>query len=171
MSLLIRTQQNWLPRLFDGLLTLLAWVGLVYLIYRGVLSLLDNSRMGLRLSFGLRILETLSTLTVYALVAAAIALVLFVWAKYNQRRAGTYKRRERVPDAGIQCLSNEFQVSLTAFEYLQRQQVLVLHHHDHGSLSAIELPGTGLLLPAMAESDMFEQISHNLEDEVWLDAP
>lgn len=171
MSLLIHTQQKWLPRLFDGLLTMLAWVGLVYLIYRGVLSLLHHSHMGLRLSFGLEILQTLSTLTVYAVVALAIGLALFAWAKYNQRRAGHYQRRARVPDVGRQGLSNEFQVSLAAFEYLQRQQVLVLHHHAHGSLSAIELPGTGLLLPAMAELDMFEQISHNLEGEAASSVP
>ncbi|MCU1717781.1 poly-beta-1,6-N-acetyl-D-glucosamine biosynthesis protein PgaD [Pseudomonas sp. 5P_3.1_Bac2] len=168
MSLLIHTQQKWLPRLIDGLLTLLAWVGLAYLIYRGVLALLHNSHMGLRLSFGLEILQTLSTLTAYAVVALAIGLCLFAWAKYNERRAGNYQRRERVPDVGVQSLSDEFQVSLTAFAYLQCQQVLVLHHHDHGSLSAIELPGTGLLLPAMTETDMFEQICHNLEGEAKL---
>lgn len=35
MSLLIRTQQHWLPRSIDALLTLVAWLGLGYLVVQG----------------------------------------------------------------------------------------------------------------------------------------
>lgn len=83
MSLLIRTQQKWLPRSIDALLTLAAWVGFGYLLVQGVAAVIANDQQGPRLSLGTEFLLTLDTLLIYLLVALLIGTVLLVWAKYN----------------------------------------------------------------------------------------
>jgi|GEM_PF-1372492 len=151
MSLLIRTQQRLLPRLIDIALTLAAWLGMAYLVLQGVQGLLQGRQNSPRLWFGIEFLQTLDTLLIYLLVGLAIGAVLLAWAKYNERRADWYQRRERMPDICERGLSANFQVSLPILDCLQNQQVLILHHHGHGALAAIEFPGTGLRLPAQAE--------------------
>src|SRR5690606_8271979 len=79
-----------------------------------------------------------------------IGLMLFAWAKYSQQRSGGYPRRGRAPDVGEAGLAANFEVSLAIVNCLQRQQVLILHNHDHGHLCAIEFPGTGLRLSAQS---------------------
>lgn len=150
MSLLIRTQQKWLPRSIDALLTLIAWVGFGYLLVQGVAAVIADDQQGPRLSLGTEFLLTLDTLLIYLLVALLIGAVLLVWAKYNEQRASGYERRERMPDICEVGLSENFQVSLPVLDCLQNQQVLILHNHEHGALAAIEFPGTALRLPAHA---------------------
>lgn len=158
MSLLIRTQQRLLPRLIDITLTLAAWFGMAYLVVQGVKGLLQGGQNSPRLWFGIEFLQTLDTLLIYLLVGLAIGAVLLAWAKYNERRADWYQRRERMPDICERGLSANFQVSLPILDCLQNQQVLILHNHAHGALAAIEFPGTGLRLPAQAGAELLQEL-------------
>ncbi|MVW73731.1 poly-beta-1,6-N-acetyl-D-glucosamine biosynthesis protein PgaD [Pseudomonas xionganensis] len=158
MSLLIRTQQRLLPRVIDIALTLAAWAGMAYLVMQGVKGLLQGEQNSPRLWFGIEFLQTLDTLLVYLLVGLAIGALLLAWAKYNERRAEWYERRERMPDICERGLSANFQVSLPILDCLQNQQVLILHNHAHGALAAIEFPGTGLRLPAQAEAALLKEL-------------
>jgi biofilm PGA synthesis protein PgaD len=158
MSLLIRTQQHWLPRSIDALLTLVAWLGLLYLLVQGVTAVTANGQQGSRLSLGTEFLLTLDTLLIYLVVALMVGAALLVWAKYNERRAYGYERRERMPDVCEVGLSENFQVSLPILDCLQNQQVLILHNHEHGALAAIEFPGTALSLPALASDESLKEL-------------
>ncbi len=56
---LIFTEQRFLPRAIDVLLTLVAWIGFIYLIYKGLITALTHSPyMGVRPFF-----TTLDTVT------------------------------------------------------------------------------------------------------------
>ena len=62
---LIFTERRLLPRIIDVLLTIFAWVGFLYLIYKGLITALAHSPyMGVRPFF-----TTLDTVTFYILVA------------------------------------------------------------------------------------------------------
>ena len=88
---LIFTERRLLPRIIDVLLTLIAWVGFLYLIYKGLITALAHSPyMGVRPFF-----TTLDTVTFYILVALVNGLVLIGWAKYNQFRFRVERRSRR----------------------------------------------------------------------------
>lgn len=88
---LIFTEQRLLPRIIDVLLTLFAWVGFLYLIYKGLITALAHSPyIGVRPFF-----TTLDTVTFYILVALVNGLVLIGWAKYNQFRFRVERRSRR----------------------------------------------------------------------------
>jgi biofilm PGA synthesis protein PgaD len=158
MSLLIKTQQHWLPRTVDSLLTLLAWAGVTYLVIMGVLGMLESNQQGARASLGHEFLLTLDTLLIYLMVAVVITAMLFTWAKYNQLRAEWYPRRKRMSDVGEMGLAESFQVSVAVLECLQKQQVLIVHNHAHGALKAIELPGIAVRMPAHSNDEKLEEL-------------
>ena len=88
---LIFTERRLLPRIIDVLLTAIAWVGFIYLIYKGLITALAHSPyMGVRPFF-----TTLDTVTFYILVALVNGLVLIGWAKYNQFRFRVERRSRR----------------------------------------------------------------------------
>lgn len=111
MSLLIHSQQSRLGRAVDLLLTLSAWVAMAYLLVQGVASLLASGRHGSRPALVAGIMPTLDTLLIYLLVALGLGAILLAWAKYNERRAGWYQRRSRMPDIAEETLAANFQVS------------------------------------------------------------
>ncbi|MFI8609650.1 poly-beta-1,6-N-acetyl-D-glucosamine biosynthesis protein PgaD [Pseudomonas sp. AOB-7] len=158
MSLLIRSQQSRLGRAVDVLLTLSAWAAMAYLLVQGVASLLASGRHGPRPALVAEIMPTLDTLLIYLLVALGLGTILLAWAKYNERRAGWYQRRSRMPDIAEETLAANFQVSLAILDCLQRQQVLILHNGEDGALAAIEFPGTALRLPALASDELLESL-------------
>lgn len=150
MTLLIRTQQRWLPRAIDTLLTLLAWCGMTYLLVQGVAAVIANGQQGPRPSLGIEFLLTLDTLLIYLLVSLGVATVLLAWAKYHEYRAEWRQRRVRVPNVCERGLSESFQVSLAILDCLRHRQVLILHNNEQGALAAVALPDTALRLPAPA---------------------
>jgi biofilm PGA synthesis protein PgaD len=154
MNVLLKTQPHWLLRLRDGALTLLAWAGFFYLLERGIQSVLVVGWQGPDLTFGRRFLATMDTLLIYLLVAVTIGLLLFLWATYNQLRAAKSQRRSRIADVTAAELAESVNLPLDIVRGLQEQQVLILHHDNHGQLVAIERPGTGqrLAVPSSAGS-------------------
>lgn len=150
MTLLIRTQQRWLPRTIDTFLTLLAWCGMTYLLLQGIAAVIANGQQGPRPSLGVEFLLTLDTLLIYLLVALAIGVALLAWAKYHEYRAAWRQRRVRVPNVCERGLSRSFQVSLAILDCLRTQQVLILHNNEQGALAAVVFPETALRLPAPA---------------------
>lgn len=95
---LIFTERRLLPRIIDVLLTAIAWVGFIYLIYKGLITALAHSPyMGVRPFF-----TTLDTVTFYILVALVNGLVLIGWAKYNGFVFGS---NAAVADPGLKTMS------------------------------------------------------------------
>ncbi|HCN97402.1 MAG TPA: poly-beta-1,6-N-acetyl-D-glucosamine biosynthesis protein PgaD, partial [Leclercia sp.] len=67
---LIFTEQRLFPRALDSLLTIVAWLGFGWLIYSGLITAIEhNPFMGTRPFY-----TTLSTLSIYLLVACLISL-------------------------------------------------------------------------------------------------
>jgi biofilm PGA synthesis protein PgaD len=151
MSLLIRTQQHWLPRTIDTLLTLIAWVGFISLIIIGVRDLYTgtSNRTFMQLLFEVR--PTLDTLIVYVICGLVIGGILLIWAKYNEVRAGRYARRKETVQVDTVGLASSFRVSAAVIEFLRSEQVWILHNHEHGDLAAIEVPGFGMKVLANAD--------------------
>ncbi|GIZ12640.1 poly-beta-1,6-N-acetyl-D-glucosamine biosynthesis protein PgaD [Pseudomonas sp. NCCP-436] len=151
MTLLIRTQQHWLPRCVDVLLTVIAWIGFVGLVYAGIREMADAVPLEQRLIESEILMSTLETLLVYLLGGVLIAALLLFWAKYNQLRARRYTRRQCPGRLCVDGLSGSFRVAPEVIETLHGGQVWILHHHEHGDLSAIEMPGKGIVLTADAQ--------------------
>ncbi|KES25537.1 MULTISPECIES: poly-beta-1,6-N-acetyl-D-glucosamine biosynthesis protein PgaD [unclassified Pseudomonas] len=137
---LIKTPQHWLPRSLDVLLTLCAWAIFVWLMERGIASLLASGWRGPRLDWSGQFLQTLDTLMVYVLCSALIAALLVSWARYNQIRAARYERRSRMPDLSRQALSRSFNISGDTLARLHGAQVVTLHNDEHGNLVWVENP-------------------------------
>ncbi|WXL26349.1 poly-beta-1,6-N-acetyl-D-glucosamine biosynthesis protein PgaD [Ectopseudomonas mendocina] len=158
MSLLIRTQQHWLPRSVDALLTIIAWVGFISLIVIGVRDLIGGSMGAISLNLLMGIKPTLETLLVYLITGAVIGAILLMWAKYNEVRARRYERRQGVESLDIERLSASFRVSPAVIEFMQSEQVWIVHNYEYGDLSAIEIPGLGLKLPANADHSRLQSV-------------
>ena len=88
---LIFTEQRLFPRALDLLLTIIAWLGFCWLIYSGLINAIEHDPfMGTRPFY-----TTLSTLSIYLLVACLIDMALIGWAKYNQLRFRIERRKRR----------------------------------------------------------------------------
>ncbi|HHN8542830.1 poly-beta-1,6-N-acetyl-D-glucosamine biosynthesis protein PgaD [Citrobacter cronae] len=131
---LIFTERRLLPRIIDVLLTIFAWVGFLYLIYKGLITALAHSPyMGVRPFF-----TTLDTVTFYILVALVNGLVLIGWAKYNQFRFRV-ERRSRRPGLEEHELAESLRITRELVTELNKARVLTVHHHENGEISHIDV--------------------------------
>ena len=87
---LVRTRQHPVMWGIDVLLTLLAWAGLIWLLARGITSMLD-SHGGPRLEAP--IFAALNTLQIYLWIALFNAVILISWARYQQRKGRKFAQR------------------------------------------------------------------------------
>ena len=87
---LVRTRQRTAMWLIDVLLTLVAWAGLIWLLARGIGSMLDTHG-GPR--FDAPIFAAINTLQVYLWIAVFNAVILISWARYQQRRGRQFAQR------------------------------------------------------------------------------
>lgn len=125
---LIVTERRLLPRLFDSLMTLIAWVGFIWLIHHGVVSILHVQQ-----EEGINLLGmTFRTLALYMLFAMVNSLFLILWAKYNQRRFRV-ERRTRRPDFSDEQLAAYFGLSPEVLAQLNQSHIAVVSYNDAGT--------------------------------------
>jgi biofilm PGA synthesis protein PgaD len=146
--MIIRTQQHWLARAVDIVLTLIAWAVLLWLIVDSVSDIRRADQLASSLRAGQHFLATMESVLLYVLLGCLMAAVLFGWARYNQVRAGWYDRRHRIPDISSETIARSFQVDHSLLERIQGQQRMILHHDRSGALRSVELPGLGQHLEA-----------------------
>lgn len=131
---LLFTERRLLPRIIDVLLTLIAWVGFIYLIYKGLINALAHSPyMGVRPFF-----TSLDTVTFYILVALINGLVLIGWAKYNQYRFRV-ERRSRRPGLEHHELAESMRITPELAMELNKGRVMTVHHHENGEIEYVEV--------------------------------
>lgn len=131
---LIYTELRWLPRLLDILLTLLAWGGFLWLIYRGVvLALHQNSYFGTS-----TVLGTFGSILGYLLLIVIGSLVLISWAKYNQYRY-RHERRQRRAELTPEELAESLEVDKQTMSRASMARNQVLHHASDGSIERVEV--------------------------------
>lgn len=129
---LIYTERRRLPRLLDTLLTLLIWIGFLWLIYQGLISVLQ-----VRPDAGPRPLNlSISTITMYVLIALFNSLLLILWAQYNQHRFAV-ERRTRRDELSDEKLAGYFGMTADMLLQMKDTQVIVVSHDVDGSLTGV----------------------------------
>lgn len=129
---LIFTEQRLFPRALDSLLTIVAWLGFSWLIYTGLINAIEHDPfMGTRPFY-----TTLSTLSVYLLVASLISLALITWAKYNQLRFRV-ERRKRRPELERHEVAASFNITPELALIMSEAKVFTLAHYDTGAIDRV----------------------------------
>lgn len=132
---LIHTSQRPLMRAIDVFLTLLAWAGLMTLLVRGLVPMLD-SHGGPRVDAP--IFAALQTLQVYAWIALVNAAILIGWARYQKRRSDSFaQRRSAIALLSDKRLIESFRLEAQAFRQLQQPGVLVIHNDEEGGVHKV----------------------------------
>ncbi|WP_017478043.1 MULTISPECIES: poly-beta-1,6-N-acetyl-D-glucosamine biosynthesis protein PgaD [unclassified Pseudomonas] len=132
---LIRTQQRPVMWAIDVFLTLLAWAGLILLLVRGMVPMLD-SHGGPRIEAP--IFAALDTLQIYLWIAVFNAAILISWARYQQQRGKRFAQRRSAAKAlSDQRLSDSFSLGEGDLEQLRRPGVLVIHNDQEGGVQEV----------------------------------
>lgn len=132
---LVRTRQRSVMWIIDVLLTLMAWSGLIWLLARGINSMLQTHG-GPR--FDAPIFAALNTLQIYLWIAVFNAAILISWARYQQRRGRKFaQRRAEAKALTDKNLSESFSLAEGDLEQLRRPGVLVIHNDDEGGVAQV----------------------------------
>ena len=133
---LVRTRQRTVMWIIDVLLTLMAWAGLIWLLARGINSMLETHG-GPRIEAP--IFAALNTLQIYLWIALFNAVILISWARYQQRKGRKFaQRRAEVNGLSDKHLSESFKLEEGALEQLRRPGVLVIHNDEHGGVEDVK---------------------------------
>ena len=133
---LVRTRQRKVMWLIDVLLTLMAWAGLIWLLARGITSMLETHG-GPRLEAP--IFAALNTLQVYLWIALLNAVILVSWAHYQQRKGRKFaQRRAQANAVSDKNLSESFRLGEGDLEQLRRPGVLVIHNDEEGGVAQVK---------------------------------
>ncbi|CNI26498.1 MULTISPECIES: poly-beta-1,6-N-acetyl-D-glucosamine biosynthesis protein PgaD [Yersinia] len=143
---LIHTEQRAIPRWIDIIITALAWFGFIFLFVKGFLDMIHRAPNMGPIPFRMYILAGLTTLALYAAIAAFNAIVLIVWAKYNQVRFQVERRGHR-PHLNDDELADSLDVSGDMIAQLKAGSCLTLYNDEHGQLLEVK---EGLQLPSVA---------------------
>ena len=154
---LIRTPQRPVMQAIDIFLTLMAWAGLVILLVRGLVPMLDSNG-GPRIDAP--IFAALNTLQIYLWIALFNALILISWARYQQRRGRKFAQRRAEANAlSDKHLSESFKLEDGHLEQFRKPGVLVIHNDEEGGVEDVkshvsrDVERPGLTLVPGAEKD------------------
>lgn len=131
---IIRTRQRPFLMVVDVFLTIMAWIGLLYLLVRGLFPLID-SHEGPRVNVNL--FAALTTLQFYGWVAVINAVLLVSWARYRQRSHKKYPPRQPAPVVDNQRLSERFNLSDETFAQIRQSGAMVVHNDAEGGISHV----------------------------------
>lgn len=131
---IIRTRQRPFLVVVDVICTILAWIGLLYLLIRGLWPLV-YSHDGPRIEASM--LDALTTLQFYAWVALLNAVLLISWARYRQRRNKRYPPRLPAPVVDDKRLSETFKLSEATFAQMRQPGIMVVHNDEDGGISHV----------------------------------
>ncbi len=132
---IIRTRQRPFLVLIDVFLTVLAWVGLLYLLARGLWPLIDTHE-GPRIDASF--FDALGTLQIYLWVALLNAVILITWARYQQRKSKSFaQRRLPAPVVDDQGLSKSFKLTGERLAKLRTPGSMTIHNDQDGDVSHV----------------------------------
>lgn len=124
----------------DGILTLLAWIGFLWLIVTGVIDLMAHRENTPRVALPFMehtFLASVSTIMVYVFIGGLIMLALVGWSKYNQWRWRGKERRKRFPALDMSELSDCFGASQQMLSQLQQAKIVTVHSDQHGDVKRL----------------------------------
>ncbi|CAD5203093.1 poly-beta-1,6-N-acetyl-D-glucosamine biosynthesis protein PgaD [Pseudomonas sp. FEN] len=132
---IIRTRQRPFMVVVDVVLTVLAWIGLLYLLIQGLWPLFDG-HTGPRIDISF--FDALNTLQVYLWIGLLNAALLIAWARYQQRKSRSFaKRRLPAPVVGDEGLSRSFKLSEDNFARMRQSARMVVHNDEHGEIREV----------------------------------
>lgn len=132
---IIRTRQRPFLVVIDVFLTVLAWVGLLYLLARGLSPLIDTHD-GPRIDASF--FDALGTLEIYLGVALLNAVILITWARYQQRKSKSFaQRRLPAPVVDDQGLSKSFKLTGDRLAKLRTSGSMTIHNDQDGDVSHV----------------------------------
>ncbi|ANI29012.1 hemin storage system protein [Yersinia entomophaga] len=135
---LIQTEQRLLPKLIDIIITAFAWCGFIYLFVNGLLATVHHAPHAGTIPLHIYLLEGLSTIVIYLLIALFNALVLIAWAKYNQVRWRVERRQHR-PHLEDHELASTLSVQAELIAELKGGNNFVLYNDEDGRLVDVKL--------------------------------
>lgn len=128
----IITEPRPVLRMMDALLTLLAWVGFIYLIYREYYVLFPDVSDGSSPASSGPVI-----LLYYGFFAFLYIAIFILWAKYNQHFFTKERRqRKKVPDE--RTLAQSFSITVNELEILNHHRMLRVHHDPRGGIARID---------------------------------
>ncbi|HET8598151.1 MAG TPA: poly-beta-1,6-N-acetyl-D-glucosamine biosynthesis protein PgaD [Castellaniella sp.] len=136
--MILKTSRSRAARLFDFLLTALAWLAFGYLFAAGIDVLSATVLSGFAPPVLARLLLDIRLLLAYLIVAACISLLLSVWAHYNALRFGRLVRRKPASDLRPETLALSFGISPAQIGLLHNGRVLSIQHTDEGRIHRID---------------------------------
>ena len=133
---IIRTRQRPILVVIDVILTVVAWVGLLFLLMRGLWPLIETHAGAPRIDSSA--FDALGTLQIYLWIAVVNAVILIAWARYQQRKSRSFAQR-RLPspvidDAG---LSKSFKLCDDSLQKLRTPGVMTIHNDQEGDISHV----------------------------------
>ncbi|UVK98982.1 poly-beta-1,6-N-acetyl-D-glucosamine biosynthesis protein PgaD [Pseudomonas sp. B21-048] len=132
---IIRTRQRPFLAVIDIFLTVLAWVGLLYLLARSLWPLMDT-HAGPRIYASF--FDALGTLQIYLWVALFNAVILITWARYQQRKSKSFaQRRLPAPVVDDQGLSKSFKLTGDRLAKLRTPGSMTIHNDQDGDVSHV----------------------------------
>lgn len=132
---IIRTRQRPFLIVIDVFFTVLAWIGLLYLLARGLWPLIETHD-GPRIDASF--FDALGTLQIYLWVALLNAVILIAWARYQQRKSKRFaQRRLPAPVVDDQGLSESFKLTGERLEKLRTPGSMTIHNDQEGDVSHV----------------------------------
>lgn len=122
---LILTERRRLPRLFDSLLTLLAWCGFLFCLYINLLMQVTEQNDSVLET----IIASFYTVLIYLLIAMLNGWLLIVWYHYNRRHPHT-RRHGRLSSLNPDELARSFNVDPRIISEMSQYNLLTVYH-DH----------------------------------------
>ncbi|MEH0887977.1 poly-beta-1,6-N-acetyl-D-glucosamine biosynthesis protein PgaD [Enterobacter sp. UNJFSC 003] len=130
---LILTEHRLLPRLFDAVLTVLAWGGFLFFLYANLWMQITEEntyRWGV-------IIASFNTVLIYLLVATLNGWLLILWYQYNRRRA--HVRRRRPGDLQHDELARSFNVTPQIMSEMSQYNLLTVYHDQIGRIIDLKI--------------------------------
>ena len=132
---IIRTRQRPFLVVIDVFFTVLAWIGLLYLLAQGLWPLIDTHD-GPRINASF--FDALGTLQIYLWVALLNAVILISWARYQQRKSKSFaQRRLPAPVVDDQGLSKSFKLTGDRLAKLRTPGSMTIHNDQDGDVSHV----------------------------------
>ncbi|PWF22602.1 poly-beta-1,6-N-acetyl-D-glucosamine biosynthesis protein PgaD [Corticimicrobacter populi] len=137
--MIIASQRNRLAHAIDFVLTLAAWWVLLYLLLHGLIKVsstgLDSALPRLYLTDW----SAAGTLGGYLATGLLNALLLFSWARYNQRRFERAARRGAFKPVRPEELCRKFILTERQYKKLHAARKVVFVHDDRGRIVDMDI--------------------------------
>lgn len=133
---IIRTRQRPFLVVIDVIFTVIAWIGLLYLLARGLWPLIEPHEGVARIDSAA--FDALGTLQIYLWVAVVNAVILIAWARYQHRKSRSFaQRRLPAPVVDDEGLSKSFKLCDDRLQKLRTPGVMTIHNDQEGDISHV----------------------------------